>query len=45
MEIWNEEKGKITYRVTDLAVDEKNIIEMAECARARWKIENEHNKC
>jgi hypothetical protein len=37
LEIWNEEKGKVTYRnswVTDLAV---------ECARARWKIENEHN--
>jgi hypothetical protein len=46
LEIWNEEKGKITYRnswVTDLAIDEKNAVEMAECARARWKIENEHN--
>jgi hypothetical protein len=47
MEIWNEGKGKITYRnswVQDLAADEKNVIEMAECARAGWKIENEHNK-
>jgi len=46
LEIWNEEKKKITYRnswVTDLSIDEKNVIEMAECARARWKIENEHN--
>jgi hypothetical protein len=46
LEIWNEEKGNVTYRnswVTDLPVDEKNVIEMAGCARARWKIENEHN--
>jgi hypothetical protein len=46
LELGNEEKGKVTYRnswATDLAVDEKNVIEMAECARARWKIENEHN--
>ena len=46
MEIWNEEKGKITYRnswVTDLGIEEKNVIEMTECGRARWKIENEHN--
>ena len=46
LEIWNEEKGKVTYRnswITDLEVDEKNVMEMTECARARWKIENEHN--
>jgi hypothetical protein len=46
LELWNEEKGKVTYRnswVTDLAIDDTNVIEMAECARARWKIENEHN--
>jgi hypothetical protein len=46
LEIWNQEKGKITYRnswATDLEVTEKNIIEMTECGRARWKIENEHN--
>ena len=46
MEIWNEEKGKTTYRnswVTDLGIGEKNIEEMVECGRARWKIENEHN--
>jgi len=46
LEIWNQEKGKATYHsswITDLEVDEKNIMEMTECARARWKIENEHN--
>ncbi|MDR0264467.1 MAG: ISNCY family transposase [Sphingobacterium sp.] len=46
LEIWNEEKQKVTYRnswVTDLEIDEKNVVEMAESARARWKIENEHN--
>jgi hypothetical protein len=46
MEIWNREKGKVTYRnswVTDLAIDEKNVVELVECARARCKIENEHN--
>jgi hypothetical protein len=38
--------GKVTYRnswVTDLAIDEQNVVEMVECGRARWKIENEHN--
>jgi len=47
LEIWNQEKGKMTYQnswITDLEVEEKNIQEMTECARARWKIENEHNK-
>ena len=46
LEIWNREKGKATYRnswITDLEVDERNVQEMTECARARWKIENEHN--
>jgi len=46
LEIWNEKKGKVTYRnswVTDIEINEKNVIEMAQCARARWKIENEHN--
>ena len=46
LEIWNEEKGKVTYLnswVTDLPIDDKNVVEMAQCARARWKIENEHN--
>jgi hypothetical protein len=37
-------KGKVTYRnsfVTDLAVDHDNVIALAACGRARWKIENE----
>jgi hypothetical protein len=46
LEIWNEEKGKATCRnrwVTDLAIGEKSAVETVRCARARWKIENEHN--
>jgi hypothetical protein len=46
LEIKNEEKDKITYKnswITDLPVTDDNVIEMAACARARWKIENEHN--
>ena len=37
-------KGKVTYRgafVTSLPVDRDNVAELADCARARWKIENE----
>ncbi len=36
--------GKVTYRnsfVTDLAVNERNVAELAACGRSRWKIENE----
>ena len=36
--------GKVTYRgafVTSLGVDRGNVAELADCARARWKIENE----
>ena len=36
--------GKVTYRgsfVTSLHVDRDNVAELADCARARWKIENE----
>jgi len=36
--------GKTTYRnsfVTDLPVGPDNIVELAACGRARWKIENE----
>ena len=36
--------GKITYRnswVTDITIDEKNIVTLANAGRARWKIENE----
>ena len=37
--------GKVTYTnsfVTDLAVNENTVIELADCGRARWKIENEN---
>ena len=36
--------GAVTYRgafVTSLPVERGNVAELAECARARWKIENE----
>ncbi len=37
-------RGETTYRnsfVTDLAVAADNVVELAACGRARWKIENE----
>ena len=37
-------KGKVTYDgafVTSLAITRGNVMEIAACARARWKIENE----
>lgn len=37
-------KGRTAYRnswVTDLPIDESTVVETADCARARWKIENE----
>ena len=37
-------KGEVTYRnsfVTDLPVGPDNVVELAACGRARWKIENE----
>jgi hypothetical protein len=36
--------GKLTYRnsfITDLPVEAGNVAELADCGRARWKIENE----
>ena len=36
--------GKVTYRnafVTSLTVDESNVVEIVQCGRTRWKIENE----
>ena len=36
--------GKVTYRgafATSLPIDRGNVAELADCARARWKIENE----
>ena len=37
-------RGETTYRnsfVTDLPVGPDNVVELAACGRARWKIENE----
>jgi hypothetical protein len=39
-----DEKGKATYDgalVTSLPATAENVVEIAACARARWKIENE----
>ena len=40
----SDAKGKVTYDgafVTSLDVTRENVVEIAACARARWKIENE----
>jgi hypothetical protein len=40
----SDAKGKVTYDgafVTSLPVSKDNVVEVAACARARWKIENE----
>jgi hypothetical protein len=45
-EVWNEEKQEATYKnswITDHEITQENVKLIAECARARWKIENEHN--
>jgi hypothetical protein len=42
--IISDTKGKATYDgafVTSLEVSRENVVEIAACARARWKIENE----
>jgi hypothetical protein len=46
MEIWNEGKGKVTYKnawVTDKEIREESVRQLAEWGKARRKIENEHN--
>jgi hypothetical protein len=46
LEIKNQESGKTTFYnswITNKPVDEHNVSMLAECGRARWKIENEHN--
>jgi hypothetical protein len=46
VEIWNEEKQKITYRnswITDKELREDRVKLIAECGRARWKTGNEYN--
>ena len=40
----SDAKGKVTFKsafVTSLAVTSENVGDIADCARARWKIENE----
>jgi hypothetical protein len=46
LEIYNEEKGEITYRnswITSKRIHKGNVKHLGECGRARWKIENENN--
>jgi hypothetical protein len=46
LELYNEEKGEVTYRnswITDHKITQETTGVIAECGRARWKIENEHN--
>jgi hypothetical protein len=45
-EIYNERKGEVTYRnswITNHGVNRGTVRNLADCDRARWKIENEHN--
>jgi hypothetical protein len=45
-ELYNEQKGAVTYRnswITNHALDTETVRNITDCARARWKIENEHN--
>jgi hypothetical protein len=45
-EIKNEETGKTTYKnswITNKLITQENVKLLAQCGRARWKIENEHN--
>jgi len=46
LQIRNEKTGKAMYTcswVTDKKITAENVEHLALCARARWKIENEHN--
>jgi hypothetical protein len=46
LEVWNEENHEITYKnrwITDHEITRDNVKLIAESARTRWKIENEHN--
>jgi hypothetical protein len=46
LQIINEKTGKVSYTcswITDKTITAENIELLASCARARWKIENEHN--
>jgi len=46
LQIRNEKTGNVTYTcswVTNKEIRAENVEHLALCARARWKIENEHN--
>ena len=46
LEVENEKTKEIVYKnswVTNKTVHENNVVQITNCARARWKIENEHN--
>ena len=46
LQVRNEKTGKVSYTnswVTDKKITAENVEHLALCARARWKIENEHN--
>jgi len=46
LSIWNEERNKRTFYntwITNKTITEDNVVLLASCGRARWKIENEHN--
>ena len=45
-EIWNVEKGEVTYHnswITNKTIDKDHVKLLTDCARARWKIENEYH--
>jgi hypothetical protein len=45
-ELWNGEQQKTTYKnswITDHEITRDSVKLIAECARTRWKTENEHN--
>jgi hypothetical protein len=46
LHITHQDTGKTFYHnawVTDLTITENNVIEIVDCGRARWKVENENN--
>jgi hypothetical protein len=46
LEIWNQEKKKITFKnswITNKTITADNVKHLCDCARTRWKIENENN--
>jgi len=46
LSIWNEKQNKRTFYnswITNKTITNENVVLLACCGRARWKIENEHN--